>query len=63
MRRKERRMAGALRRCEAAKRNMTPGHFPHCKELCKVRLAGLQGILTLESLAQIARLSESRKHP
>lgn len=55
-------MAGALRRCEAAKRNMTPGHFPHCKELCKVRLAGLQGILTLESLAQIARLSESRKH-
>lgn len=56
-------MAGALRRCEAAKRNMTPGHFPHCKELCKVRLAGLQGILTLESLAQIARLAESRKHP
>lgn len=59
-------MAGALsqwRRCEAAKRNMTPGHFPHCKELCKVRLAGLQGALTLESLAQIAHLSESRKHP
>lgn len=53
---RRRRRAGALgqwRRCGAVKRNMTPGHFPHCKELCKVRLAGAQGALALESLASV----------
>lgn len=31
---------------EAVKRNVTPGHFPHCGTQCKVRLAGPQGALT-----------------
>lgn len=38
---------------EAVKRNMTPGHFPHCRALRKVRLAGPQGALTLESVASV----------
>lgn len=50
-RRRSRRRRGVMvdwwRSYEAVKRNVTPGHFLHCRALCKVRLAGPQGALTL----------------
>lgn len=46
-------MVDQWRSYEAVKRNMTPGHFPRCRALRKVRLAGPQGALTLESVASV----------
>lgn len=57
MRWRRRRRRGLIaywwRSYEAVKRNVTPGHFLHCRALCKVRLAGPQGALTTQSVASV----------